>query len=112
MSGEVNWFELAVDDTAKATAFFGGVLGWQTAPFQEGVDYHLVTNGAAGAIASKDSVTPNSRVYFSVDDLDASLAKVGELGGKPGDATPIPGFGRYAHCVDDQGTAFSLFQQS
>nr|WP_042195282.1 VOC family protein [Kibdelosporangium sp. MJ126-NF4]CEL21892.1 hypothetical protein [Kibdelosporangium sp. MJ126-NF4]CTQ92672.1 hypothetical protein [Kibdelosporangium sp. MJ126-NF4] len=111
MSGEVNWFELAVDDTAKATAFFGAVLGWQTAPF-EGHDYHLVTNGAAGAIAAKDSVTPNSRVYFKADDLDASLAKVAELGGKPGEPSPVPGFGRVAHCQDDQGTAFSLFEQS
>ncbi|ALG13452.1 VOC family protein [Kibdelosporangium phytohabitans] len=112
MSGEVNWFELAVDDTAKATAFFGSVLGWQTAPFQDGVDYHLVTSGAAGAIAPKSAELPASRVYFSVGDLDAALAKVADLGGKPGDAVPIPGFGRYAHCVDDQGTAFSLFQQS
>ncbi|RSM75134.1 VOC family protein [Kibdelosporangium aridum] len=109
MSGEVNWFELAVDDTAKATKFYGAVLGWQTAPF-EGQDYHLVTNGAAGAIAPKSAELPASRVYFHVADLDATLTKIGELGGKPGDTIPIPGFGRISHCQDDQGTSFSLFQ--
>ncbi|CAM3848978.1 VOC family protein [Kibdelosporangium persicum] len=110
MSGEVNWFELAVDDTSKAAKFYGAVLGWQTQPF-EGQDYHLVTNGAAGAIAPKSAELPASRVYFQVDDLDATLAKIGELGGKPGDAAPVPGFGRIAHCQDDQGTSFSLYEQ-
>jgi predicted enzyme related to lactoylglutathione lyase len=81
MAGEINWYELAVEDTAKATAFFGSVFGWQTMPF-EGQDYHLIT------------------------------AKIGELGGKPGEPSPIPGFGRIAHCEDDQGTTFSLFEQS
>jgi predicted enzyme related to lactoylglutathione lyase len=110
MAGEINWYELAVDDTAKATAFFGSVFGWQTMPF-EGQDYNLITNGL-GAIAPKSADLTANRAYFSVDDLDATLTKIGELGGKPGEPSPIPGFGRIAHCEDDQGTTFSLFQQS
>jgi predicted enzyme related to lactoylglutathione lyase len=111
MAGEINWYELAVDDTAKATAFFGSIFGWQSMPM-EGQDYHLVSNGMTGAIAPKSADLTASRVYFSVDDLDATLAKIGELGGKPGEPAPVPGFGRIAHCEDDQGTTFSLFQQS
>lgn len=110
MSGEINWFELAVEDTKKATAFFGTVLGWQTQQF-ETQDYHLVGAVPTGAIAPKSAELPASRVYFSVDDLDATLAKITELGGKAGEPWSIPGMGRIAHCEDDQGTTFSLYQQ-
>jgi uncharacterized protein len=109
MSGEINWFELAVEDTGKAKAFFGSVFGWQTQPM-EGMDYNLIADGPVGAIAPKSADLPASRVYFHTDDLDGTLAKIGELGGKPGDAMPIPGWGRIAHCEDDQGTTFSMFQ--
>jgi predicted enzyme related to lactoylglutathione lyase len=109
MSGEINWFELAVDDTSKARKFFGSVFDWQTESM-EGMDYNIISGGPAGAIAPKSADLPASRVYFHTDDLDAALAKIGELGGKPGEATPVPGWGRIAHCEDDQGTTFSLFQ--
>jgi predicted enzyme related to lactoylglutathione lyase len=109
MSGEINWFELAVDDTARAKTFYGGLFGWQAESWG-GEDYHPISGGPAGAIAAKDTELTVSRVYFDVDDLDAALAKIGELGGKGGEPRPIPGFGRIAHCQDDQGTAFSLFE--
>lgn len=111
MSGEINWYELAVDDTAKAKKFFGAVFGWQTQPM-EGMDYNLIQGGPAGAIAPKSADLPASRVYLSVDDLDATLTQVADLGGKPGEIIPIPGFGRISHCEDDQGTLFSLYQAS
>jgi predicted enzyme related to lactoylglutathione lyase len=110
MSGEINWFELAVGDTSKAKKFFGSVLGWRTEPM-EGQDYNFISGGPAGAIAPRSADLPASRVYFATDDLDATLAKVADLGGKPGEPMAIPGWGRIAHCEDDQGTTFSLFQQ-
>jgi predicted enzyme related to lactoylglutathione lyase len=110
MSGEINWFELAVEDTGKARAFFGAVFGWRTEAMAA-EDYHLIEGGPAGAIAPKSAILPASRVYFQTDDLDATVATVAGLGGKPGDIVPIPGWGRISHCVDDQGTTFSLFQQ-
>jgi predicted enzyme related to lactoylglutathione lyase len=111
MSGEINWFELAVDDTAKAKNFFGAVFGWETQPM-EGMDYNLISGGPAGAIAPKSADLPASRVYLQVDSLDTTLAKIADLGGKPGEAAPVPGWGRIAHCEDDQGTTFSLFEQA
>jgi predicted enzyme related to lactoylglutathione lyase len=110
MAGEINWFELAVEDTGKAKVFYGAVFGWQTEPM-EGMDYNLIGNGPAGAIAPKSADLPASRVYLQTDDLDATLVKIGELGGKPGEISPVPRWGRIAHCEDDQGTTFSLFQQ-
>jgi predicted enzyme related to lactoylglutathione lyase len=110
MSGEINWFELAVEDTGRAKAFYGSLFGWQTEAM-EGMDYHLIGGGPVGAIAPKSAELTVSRVYFQTGDLEAALAKIGELGGKPGDISPVPGFGRIAHCADDQGTAFSLYEQ-
>ena len=50
------------------------------------------------------------RVYLDTDDIDASRAKVQELGGAAGDKMPVPGFGWMAHCHDTEGNAFSLWQ--
>ncbi|KOV85205.1 VOC family protein [Nocardia sp. NRRL S-836] len=108
MSGELNWFELPADDTARARAFYGGLFGWDTSLM--GDDYHVVTNGAAGAIAAKDSQLTQPRVYFHTADIDASVRRVQELGGKADDVQQVPEVGRIAHCSDDQGTPFSLYE--
>lgn len=51
-------------------------------------------------------------VFFAVADLDSSLAKVAELGGRViGGVQDGAGFGRWAECQDDQGTRFGLRQQ-
>ncbi|MGW4212094.1 VOC family protein [Lentzea sp. NPDC004789] len=108
MSGQVNWFELPAEDTARARAFFAGVFGWETSPMGE--DYHVITNGAAGAIAAKDGQLTQPRIYFHTTDIDASVRKVAELGGKGDDVQTVPDVGRIAHCWDDQGTPFSLYE--
>lgn len=108
MSGQVNWFELPTDDTARARAFFAGVFGWETSAMGE--DYHFITNGAKGAIAARDAQLTQPRIYFHTTDIDASVSKVAELGGKSDDVRAVPEVGRIAHCWDDQGTPFSLYE--
>jgi predicted enzyme related to lactoylglutathione lyase len=49
-------------------------------------------------------------VYFDTDDIEASIAKVREFGGKADDKTPIPHVGWFSHCVDTEGINFSLFE--
>ena len=50
-------------------------------------------------------------VDFDTDDIDASIAKVKELGGEAEDKTPIPHVGWFSHCTyTEKGIAFSLFQ--
>lgn len=108
MSGEINWFEMPADDTAKAKEFYGSLLGWQTSDF--GGDYNVIVNGPAGAIAPRDADRAHPRVYFATDDIDASVALVRELGGTAADVVAMPGIGRIAHCTDNQATSFSLYQ--
>jgi predicted enzyme related to lactoylglutathione lyase len=49
-------------------------------------------------------------VYFDVDDIEAALATVGELGGEAGEKSPVPQMGWFAACRDSEGNAFSLWQ--
>jgi uncharacterized protein len=108
MSGQINWFELPAADTTKARAFYGGLFGWGTSEF--GSDYHTIDNGPAGAIAPREDGFTHLRVYFATDDIDASVKRIHELGGVGEDAQTVPGVGRIAHCHDDQGTSFSLYE--
>ena len=50
-------------------------------------------------------------VYFAVDDADATVAKLTQLGGgvhHP--ASDIPGVGRFAVVHDPQGAVFAILQ--
>jgi predicted enzyme related to lactoylglutathione lyase len=49
------------------------------------------------------------RAYFTVDDIDAAVAAVRRLGGRASEVMSA-GNGRFAHCRDNQGLEFSLFQ--
>jgi uncharacterized protein len=109
MSGEINWLELPADDTTRAREFYGQLFGWRTAAW-DGGDYHVIENGPTGAIAPKDAQLTHPRVYFSTDDLDGSVRRVVELGGKTEEIMAIPGVGRMVHCQDDQGGPFSLYE--
>jgi predicted enzyme related to lactoylglutathione lyase len=108
MSGEINWIELPAADTTKARTFYGGLFGWTTDEF--GDDYHVITGGPAGAIAPREDAFTHPRVYFAADDIDATVKQIHELGGTAEDLQTVPGVGRIAHCHDDQGTPFSLYQ--
>jgi uncharacterized protein len=48
-------------------------------------------------------------VFFTIEDLDASLAKVLELGGQAMSGVhDNSAFGRWVECADDQGVRFGL----
>ncbi|ANZ41872.1 hypothetical protein BBK82_44015 [Lentzea guizhouensis] len=57
----------------------------------------------------RDAQLTQPRVYLHTADLDASVRRVQELGGKA-DVQQVPEVGRIAHCSDDQGTLFSLYE--
>lgn len=113
MAGELVHYELTAVDADRAQRFWGGLFGWQ---FQgsgmPGMDYRMAqineTSGAAISQAEETSGHPN--VYLATDDIDASLAKVHELGGQAGEKSPVPGFGWFAACTDTEGNAFHLWQ--
>ncbi len=115
--GTPGWFELHTRDYAAAVNFYRDVFGWDTRVMSDTREfrYTVLQDGeemlagildAAGALP--DGVPAHWQVYFSVDDADAALAKIVELGGsvvRPAEGTP---WGRIAQATDSTGASFKL----
>jgi uncharacterized protein len=113
MPGKLVHFEVPASDSEKSKAFWSGVFGWEfgAAPTPD-MEYWMVRTGEdqGGAVFPSDKAGSGLTIYFDTDDIDASIAKVRELGGKAEDKLPIPGVGWFTPCADIDGNAFSLFQ--
>jgi predicted enzyme related to lactoylglutathione lyase len=111
MAGWVVHYEIAASDIERAQRFWSGVFGWE---FGESVmpegEYRMARTGEQSGAALMPGDPGNPNVYFDVDDIDASLAKVRELGGQTEDKQPVPQMGWFASCKDSEGNAFSLWQ--
>jgi predicted enzyme related to lactoylglutathione lyase len=112
VTGEPSWFELGVGDVARARTFYGELFGWSFEDVAESDGAVIVTPGMRGGLHGGDKEA-SPLVFFRVDDLDAALERVRELGGEagrlPDGGEPTP-YGRFALCRDDQGSVFGLHQ--
>ena len=108
MTGQASYIELGVRDADAARAFYGRLLGWQAS----GDSGRGQVDSSTLSIGIHDGDDSSIfEVFFSVEDLDASLAQVARLGGRiTSDVNDSPGFGRWAECADDQGVRFGLRQ--
>jgi predicted enzyme related to lactoylglutathione lyase len=112
MAGKLVHVEIGAEDADRAQGFYSGVFGWQVGPpMSPEMDYRMfqTAEDQGGAIFPSDE-RGNLRVYFDTDDIDASVAKVRELGGQAEEKMEIPSVGWMAHCRDSEGIAFSLFE--
>lgn len=115
------WFELGTTDQSAAKQFYGELFGWSAQDYPMGPDdfYTMLRlNGRdAGAVYTlpaklvEQGVVAHWNVYFAAPDVDASAARISELG----DALIQPPFdvmdaGRMAICKDPGGAMFSLWQ--
>ncbi len=112
MSNPLCHFELMTDDVARCKAFYGAVFDWK---FDDASmpGYTLIQTGQepGGGIFTRPQAAPHvcMNVYFTVSDIDKTLAKAVELGGKvlvP--KTPIPGVGHFAMFADPEGIAVGI----
>jgi uncharacterized protein len=115
MAGELAFFELGVEDPAKGRVFYEGLFGWTFEAGPTGEGFVIRTPTLKGGMHGGDKGAA-PYVFFAVDDLDAALARVRELGGTvedmdiDGDEEAQRTFGRFKLCRDDQGSAFGLHQ--
>jgi len=113
MAGEIVHYELPTEDVDRAQAFWGGLFGWQ---FQGSgmpeMDYRMaqICETAGVAIFPSEERPGHANVYHAVDDIDASVTRVRDLGGHAEDKSPVPGHGWFAACKDTEGNAFHLWQ--
>jgi uncharacterized protein len=112
MAGQIVHFEIPAGDTARAKEFWGSLFGWSWDAMDGPFEYHMtrVTDESGAAVFPADGSARGTRTYFSVDDINASTARVKELGGSAEDAQPVPGMGWFAYCNDSEGNAFGLWQ--
>ena len=110
MAGNIVHFEINAKDPKRAKSFYSSLFGWKYKDSaMPGIEYYLIdgANPGGGINPSQD---PGPVIYFDTDDIDASISKVRELGGKADEKMAIPTQGWFAGCVDTEGNKFSLFQ--
>jgi uncharacterized protein len=115
MTGELAFFELGVGDTERGRAFYEGLFGWRFETGPSGNGFVIGTGGVPGGMHGGDAGAA-PLLFFRVDDIEAALERVRELGGEveemnvEGDEASIARFGRFKLCRDDQGSPFGLHQ--
>jgi uncharacterized protein len=119
--GTPNWVDLQTTDPAAAKAFYGTLFGWtfDDMPMPENGVYSMAMVGdhTVAAIApqppemARNGVPPLWNTYIAVDDVDATAARVAQLGGslmmEPFD---INDAGRMAWVGDATGANAGLWQ--
>jgi hypothetical protein len=112
--GALAWNELLSPDVDASARFYGDLFGWTTDPFEGSPQrYEVVKNGDRGNGGIRElgdwPGPPAWLVYFGIDDIDAGLGRVEELGGKKL-AGPIDiGIAKVAVVQDPQGAVFALY---
>jgi uncharacterized protein len=116
--GALTMNQLNTTDTGAAESFYSGLFGWRFEQVATGDQaFWSIYNGDrlnGGMMPLPDhqaqaGVPSHWLAYFTSSDLDASVARIGELGGDvmvP--PMPIPA-GRFAVARDPQGAIFALF---
>ena len=112
MAGEVVHIEFPTADSDRAQAFWSGLFGWQFGgPMMEGYDYRMAqTSDRSGAALMPSDERGHPNYYFDTPDIEASIARVRELGGEADAKTAVPTHGWFSACKDSEGNAFRLWQ--
>jgi uncharacterized protein len=121
VQGAPSWVELVTTDDQAAMTFYSALFGWVDDPQEMGPEmyYHLQKlNGLEvaaiyqqGAEETGQGVPPHWRTYFTVDDIEQTVASA-----TPAGATVIMGpmqvfdAGHAAVIQDPQGATFALWQ--
>jgi predicted enzyme related to lactoylglutathione lyase len=111
-------FDVPAEDLERASNFYKELFGWKIERMSGPMEYHGIStladdggpgvNGGMGRRSEGDTGMMN---YFGVGSIDATAARVMELGGKvimP--KTDVPGYGCLAIYLDTEGDRFGLWE--
>ncbi len=119
--GRIAWLDLTVPDAAAARDFYRQVVGWsvQDMAVQDGqeayADYAMLGEdgtpcaGICYARGPNADLPPVWLIYLSIGDLDESVRRVKEEGGRVLKVSEVEG-GRFAVVQDPVGAYFALWQ--
>jgi predicted enzyme related to lactoylglutathione lyase len=122
MSGKVVHFEIPFDNAERARAFYFAAFGWELTSMP-GMDYTLVETGPSGeqgptepgyingGMAQRSDTLKGTVVVVDVDDIDAALVEINELGGSTvAGKEPVGEMGYAAYVHDSEGNVVGLWQ--
>ncbi len=112
--GALVWNELASTDLDGSSAFYVGLFGWSYEESEGMPDRYLsIKNAGANNGGMRELTSPGAPphwlVYFGAEDIDASLARVGELGGSVMSGPIDIGIAKFGVVQDPQGAVFALY---
>ena len=120
------WIQLRTGDAFDSALFYGGVFRWDDADPERyevvwehdrvvlRVDGRSVAamSGGGTRAAMDPRVRPRWHVYFSVEDVDATVERARKLGGEVTGRPENSAYGRVAGLRDPEGGLFSLIDRS
>jgi uncharacterized protein len=123
MSGRVVHFEIPFDDGERARSFYKEAFDWQVMEMPD-MGYTIVMTGPSddsgpteqgfinGGMLSRDQgATTGPVVVLDVDSIEATLEKIGSLGGSTVvGKTPVGSMGFAAYFTDPEGNVMGLWE--
>src|SRR5438445_11474180 len=103
MAGKMVHLEIGAADADRATSFYREVFGWQFGDSgMPGIDYRMarLDEQAGAAIFPSEDAGKGRLVYIDTDDIDGSLGKVGDSGGKSDGKRPDEAVRWFLHAPD------------
>ena len=115
-TGRFVWYELMTSDVPGALGFYTEVTGWKPQRWEQG-DYTMFvgSQGPLGGLtllpeaAKQQGAQPYWQANIEVANVDETVAKVKELGGKVFVTEDVPTVGRLAVIADPQGAVSAVF---
>lgn len=118
--GTIIWQDLTVDRAAEVRDFYSQVVGWTHTEQDMGdyADYNMnapesgeTVAGICHAKGPNDSLPPQWLVYIAVADVEASVKKCLELGGRVIDGPRSMGRSQFCVIQDPAGAVTALVSQ-
>lgn len=123
MKARVSHFEIPAEKVDRARKFYSEAFGWQINPVPD-MDYNMVGTvlsdergrpkepGAInGGMMKRSAEVKHPVITIEVDDIEESLKKVKNLGGKVTvKRTPMGEHGFFAYFEDSEGNTMGLFE--
>ncbi len=111
--GALTWNDLMSPDIPAAAEFYSALFGWKVGeiPGAEGQYWSITNDGRinGGIMPTPEGGHPVWNLYFAVEDVDAAVAKAGQLGGnKIAGPMDVPNGTRFAVLADPSGAVFSV----
>jgi uncharacterized protein len=115
--GSIVWTDLTVTDATRVRDFYAAVVGWGVEPVSMGdySDFSMVPAGGKDPVAgvchargANAKLPAQWLVYISVPNLDASIKRCVELGGKVVDGPRSMGEKKFCVIQDPAGAVAGL----